>query len=232
MEMPNAQAMFVHDDPMLLGAAVAERIFRLADEAIAERGVFHLALAGGETPRRCYEQLRHHAIDWPHVQIYFGDERCLPNGDANRNDSMARAALFDHIALPVGNIHCIQAELGAADAAARYMMVLNGIVLDLVLLGMGEDGHTASLFPDNPATLSADAVVPVYQAPKPPSERVSLGLNTLNAAREKLFLVAGEGKRGALEQILLGVTLPASQIINAEWHLDRAALPISISRRA
>ncbi len=226
-DMPNAQAVFVHDDPMLLGAAVAERISRLADEAISERGVFHLALAGGETPRRCYEQLRHHAIDWLNVHIYFGDERCLPKGDAQRNDSMARNALFEHVALPEGNIHVMQAELGAAEAAARYMMVLNGIRLDLVLLGMGEDGHTASLFPGNPAIASADAVVPVYQAPKPPAERVSLGMSTLNAARAKLFLVAGEGKRSALERILLGETLPAAQVAGAEWHFDRAALPIT-----
>ncbi len=226
MDMPNAEAVFVHEDPMALGAAVAERIFRLAQDAIAERGVFHLALAGGETPRRCYEQLRHHAIDWAHVQIYFGDERCLPVGDVNRNDSMARVALFDHVALPVGNIHSIPAELGATEAAVRYMMVLNGITLDLVLLGMGEDGHTASLFPGNPATNSMDAVVPVYNAPKPPGERVSLGMRTLNAARTKVFLVTGAGKRGVLARILLGERLPAAQVINAEWHFDRPALPI------
>lgn len=228
MDMPNAKAVFVHDDPMVLGAAVAERIFRLATDAIAERGVFHLALAGGETPRRCYEQLRHHAIDWAHVQIYFGDERCLPVGDANRNDSMARVALFDHVALPVGNIHCIAAELGAREAAVRYMMVLNGITLDLVLLGMGEDGHTASLFPGNPATDSMDAVTPVFNAPKPPCDRVSLGMGALNAARTKIFLVAGAGKRSALVRILQGERLPAAQVIGAEWYFDRPALPVTI----
>jgi 6-phosphogluconolactonase len=225
--MPNAQAVFVHDDPKALAAAVADRIAKLADEAIAERGVFHLALAGGETPRRCYERLAQLDIDWAHVQIYFGDERCLPRGDAKRNDSMAREALFDHVALPEGNIHCMMAELGATAAAARYTTVLGrGIRLDLVLLGMGEDGHTASLFPGNPATESLAAVVPVFNAPKPPTDRVSLGMGMLNAARAKLFLVAGEGKRYALERILLGETLPAARVTNAEWHFDRAALPI------
>jgi 6-phosphogluconolactonase len=90
---------------------------------------------------------------------------------------------------------------------------------------MGEDGHTASLFPNNQAIESAAAVVPVFDAPKPPAERVSLGINTLNAARQKIFLVAGAGKCAALERILLGDSLPAACVVAAEWHLDRAAIP-------
>lgn len=221
-----AQSVYVHDDAAALGVVVAQRIAVLSAQAIAARGVFHLALAGGDTPRRCYENLRQMPIDWAHVQIYFGDERCLPKGDAKRNDSMAREALFDHIAIPPSNIHAIPAELGAREAAARYVEILHP--LDLVLLGMGEDGHTASLFPGNPASFSLAEVVPVFDAPKPPAERVSLGMSMLNAARVKLFLVAGSSKRAALEQILLGTALPAAQVVNAEWHLDRAALPITI----
>ena len=215
----------VHDDARAMGVAVARRIASLAKQAIAARGVFRLALAGGETPRRCYEALARMDIDWRHVQIYFGDERCLPPRDLNRNDAMVRDALFEHIAIPEENIHRIMAELGAADAASRYMLVLDGIWLDLVLLGMGEDGHTASLFPGNPASASEAAVVAVYGAPKPPAERVSLGFMTLNAARAKLFMAAGEGKRSALERILRGEMLPAAKITDAEWHVDRAALP-------
>ena len=215
----------VHDDARAMGVAVARQIALLAKQAIAARGVFRLALAGGETPRRCYEELARMDIDWSHVQIYFGDERCLPPGDLNRNDAMVRDALFEHIAIPEENIHRMMAELGAADAVARYMLVLDGIRLDLVLLGMGEDGHTASLFPGNPASASEAAVVAVYGAPKPPAERVSLGFMTLNAARAKLFMVAGEGKRSALERILRGEMLPAAMITDAEWHVDRAALP-------
>lgn len=219
-----AQALFVHEDVQQLADAVAARIAGIAKQAIAARGVFHLALAGGETPRVCYEKLRHLAIDWAHVQIYFGDERCLPQGDARRNDSMAHDCLLDHVSIPPENIHGIAAELGADAAVALYLQELCPR-LDLVLLGMGEDGHTASLFPDNPATGSPDAVVPVYNAPKFPAERVSLGMGALNFAREKLFLVAGEGKQRVLARILLGETLPAAQIINAEWHLDRSASP-------
>ncbi|MDO9052949.1 MAG: 6-phosphogluconolactonase [Gallionella sp.] len=227
-DLPNAQAVFIHDDAEVLSTAVARRIAALAAEAIAARGVFHLALAGGETPRRCYEKLRHHTLDWKHVHLYFGDERCLPDGDASRNDSMARAALLNHVTPPQANIHCIPAELGAIEAAASYALELESAgKLDMVLLGMGEDGHTASLFPGNPANAIMEAAVPVFNAPKPPAERVSLSMGTLNAARNKLFLVAGAGKREALEQIMRGVALPAAQISKAEWHLDRAALPIT-----
>lgn len=225
-DLPNAQAVVVHDDPEGLSTAVAQRVAELAAQAIAARGIFHLALAGGETPRRCYEKLRHLPVDWTHVQVYFGDERCLPVGDPRRNDRMAREVLLEHVAIPPDNVHAIPAELGACAAAARYAAVLEHVVpLDLVLLGMGEDGHIASLFPGNPATDSAAATVPVFDAPKPPAERVSLGIGTLNAARQRIFLVAGAGKRDALEQILQGKSLPAALVTAAEWHLDRAALP-------
>lgn len=226
-ELPNAQAVIVHDDLDELSATVAQRIAELAAQAIAARGSFHVALAGGETPRRCYQKLRDLAIDWPHVNLYFGDERCLPAGDASRNDSMVRETLLDHVTIPPANIHMIPAELGACEAAASYALLLCKVApLDLILLGIGEDGHTASLFPGNPAIDSAAAVVPVFDAPKPHAERVSLGMNTLNAARQKIFLVAGAGKLAALEQILLGDSLPAARVVAAEWHLDRAALPV------
>lgn len=225
-DLPNAQAIFVHDDLDELSASVAQRVAELAAQAIAARGVFHVALAGGETPRRCYEKLRRLPVDWMHVQVYFGDERCLPAGDARRNDCMAREALLKHVAIPPDNIHAIPAELGAREAAIRYAAMLeNAAPLDLALLGIGEDGHTASLFPGNPATSSTETAVPVFNAPKPPAERVSLGMGALNAARQRIFLAAGAGKRGALEQILLGKPLPAANIAAAEWHLDRAASP-------
>ncbi|MDP2144337.1 MAG: 6-phosphogluconolactonase [Gallionella sp.] len=213
----------VFDDIDSLSSAAAKRIAELAAEAIAARGVFRIALAGGETPRRCYEQLRLLPLDWTRVQVYFGDERCLPIGDAQRNDSMARETLLDRVAIPPANVHGIPAELGATAAATNYAAMLGSVPLDLALLGMGEDGHTASLFPGNPATASRDAVVAVFGAPKPPPERVSLGMATLNASRHKLFLVAGAGKRAALERIGQGEPLPAAGVADAEWYLDRAA---------
>ena len=225
-ELPNAQAVLVHDDLDGMSVSVAQRIAELAAQAIAARGVFHLVLAGGETPRRCYEKLRNVAVAWPHVQIYFGDERCLPDGDKQRNDFMAKESLLDHVSIPPANIHRIPAEHGAREAAAIYAALLTQVgPLDLVLLGMGEDGHTASLFPDNPATESALSVVPVFNATKPPAERVSLGMSTLNAARQRIIMAAGSGKRAALKQILLGAPLPVARMAVAEWHLDIAALP-------
>jgi 6-phosphogluconolactonase len=223
--LTGAQAVFVHENLDLLSSVVAQRIAQLAEQAIAARSVFKLALAGGETPRRCYEKLRQLNMDWEKIQIYFGDERCLPIGDAQRNDTMARAVLLDQVAIPADNIHSIPAEQGAHLAARHYAAVLEkSAPLDLILLGMGEDGHTASLFPDNPETVSSASVVAVFNAPKPPAERVSLGINSLNLARQKIFLVSGAAKRGALEQILLGNRLPAACVTSAEWHLDRAAV--------
>lgn len=219
-------AVTVHEDLASLSHAVALRIAELAHQAISVRGSFSIALAGGETPRRCYECLREQPLDWAHVQIYFGDERSLPVGDDQRNDSMAYDALLKHVAIPAGNVHVIPVELGAATAAAEYAKILErASPLDLVLLGLGEDGHTASLFPGNPATESAASVVAVYDAPKPPPCRVSLGMNALNSARVKLFLVAGLGKREALEAIRQGSLLPAGQVVGAEWHVDIAAMP-------
>lgn len=224
MKLPNAQRVIVHDNLDGLSVAVAQRIAEIAQAAIAARGEFRIALAGGETPRRCYERLRELAIEWDRVQVYFGDERCLPRGDAQRNDSMAQDALLKHIAIPPGNVHAIPAEHGARTAAQEYAATL-AQPLDLVLLGIGEDGHTASLFPGNPATERAAAVVAVFGVPKPPTERVSLGMDTLNAAREKLFLVAGAGKREALQRIARKEALPAARVTGAEWHVDRAAWP-------
>jgi len=224
--LPGAREVFVHDDIDGLSAAVAQRVAELAQQAIAARGVFRVALAGGETPRRCYEKLRGLAVDWAHVEIFFGDERCLPAGDPQRNDTMAREALLQHVAIPPANIHAIPAALNPNQAADSYAALLQQVIpLDLVLLGMGEDGHTASLFPGNPATEGTALAVAVFGAPKPPPERVSLGQEVLSAARHKIFLVAGSGKRDALLRIAQGEKLPAARVPDAEWHLDRAALP-------
>ncbi len=226
LTLPNASIVSVFSDAALLAVAVAQGIAAIAEQAIAARGVCRIALAGGETPRRCYEHLRKLPIAWAQVHIYFGDERCLPIGDAQRNDTMAQHALLQHVAIPAANVHFIPAELGAQVAASRYALQLHqALPLDLVLLGMGEDGHTASLFPGNQALQSRDSVVAVFDAPKPPPERVSLSMATLNVARRKIFLVAGVGKRAALQRIAQGEPLPAGQVIEAEWYVDQDALP-------
>jgi 6-phosphogluconolactonase len=226
-KMPFQPAQLViHENGDVLAICAAQRVADLAAQAIATRGEFRLALAGGETPRHCYEQLRNLPMDWTRVQILFGDERCLPRGDKHRNDTMAYATLLDHVAIPSANIHTIAAEYGAHDAARNYAMLLNDYApLDLVLLGLGEDGHTASLFPGNPATELNDAAVAVVDSPKPPPQRVSLGLHTLQQARHRIFLATGAGKRAALQAIIDGAPLPAARVGPSEWHVDRAAMP-------
>lgn len=227
LRLPHAAALHVSRDAESLATAVARRIAEIAGQAITTHGVCRIALAGGETPRRCYEQLRNMPVAWAHVHIYFGDERCLPVGDVHRNDTMVQHALLQHIAIPDANVHCIPAELGAQVAASRYALELKQVMpLDLVLLGMGEDGHTASLFPSNPALQSrGDSVAAVFDAPKPPPERVTLSMAVLNAARRKIFLVAGFGKQVALQRIVQGEMLPAGQVISAEWYVDQDAMP-------
>lgn len=224
--LPNARALVIHQDADQMASAVSQRIAQIITQAQRARGICKIALAGGSTPRRCYLDLCGLPIDWRYVHVYFGDERCLPIGDLERNDTMTTDALLSHVAIPVENIHTIPAELGPEAAAARYSQLIAQIKpLDLVLLGMGEDGHTASLFPGNPALQSIENVVGVFNAPKPPPERVTLGMAILNAAHNKLFLVSGEGKRAALKAIARGEPLPASEVREAVWHIDRKAIP-------
>jgi 6-phosphogluconolactonase len=223
--VPTCNPIEAFANPEALSDAAAERIAALAARAQAERGVFRLALSGGRTPRRCYEHLCHGVLDWSRIEVYFSDERCLPRGDSGRNDTLAHETLLQYVPIPSTQIHAIPAEQGPIEAAAAYVRVLESAQpLDLVLLGMGEDGHTASLFPDDPALSSKALAVPVFGAPKPPASRVSLGLDVLNAARHKLFLVTGVEKHDALRRMQEGARFPAARVVGAEWYVDRAAL--------
>jgi len=210
-----------------LGRAAAELTAQAAAEAIAARGAFHLVLAGGNTPRHCYEMLRDMGVDWSHVHIWFGDERCLPVGDSERNDRMADEALLSHVAIPTSQIHRMAAELGPEEGARLYAEELAAApVMDMLHLGMGEDGHTASLFCGQATLSDAGLALPVFNSPKPPPERVSMGLSVLNAARQKLILAAGAGKREPLARIGKGERLPVAMIEDALWLLDKAAAGI------
>lgn len=202
----------VFADRAALAAHAAELILAGARAAIAARGVFRLVLAGGRTPLAVYTRLATAHADWPRWHWYFGDERCLPAGDAGRNDSAIRHAWLDHIAAPPANIHAIPAELGAQAAARRYAALLAGLgEFDLVLLGLGADGHTASLFPGRPLAAGAD-VLAVHAAPKPPPERVSMSAARLSRARQVLFLVTGADKRTAVTAWRAGADIPARAI--------------------
>ena len=198
-----------------LEAAAVQAIQQAAQQSISHRGQFHIVLAGGTTPRRIYQAMRSSDTDWSSWHVYFGDERCLPVDHAERNSRMAALAWLDHVAIPRGQIHPIPAEKGPEAAAADYMQVLKEIEqFDLVLLGLGEDGHTASLFPghDPGNTPDAPAALAVHDAPKPPAERVSLSANRLGAARRVIFLVTGESKRQAVTDWRNGASIPAAAI--------------------
>ena len=186
------------DNREQLAERAALHILECSRRAIEARGGFHLVLAGGETPRQTYERLSRLPAAWPRWHLYFGDERCLPDGDPGRNSEMVRASLTGRVPIPGQQVHPIPAELGPEAAAERYRAVLRSApTFDLVLLGVGEDGHTAGLFPGHgvPAGLS---VIPVRGAPKSPAERVTLTPSALANSREIIYLVAGKEKRAAV----------------------------------
>lgn len=191
-------------------------IGRAAKAALAERGRFRIVLAGGETPRNIYRKAALLDTDWSRWELYFGDERCLPAGDADRNDRMAIDALLGSVPVPGTAVHSIPAERGPTAGAQAYRQLLSGVDdFDVVLLGLGEDGHTASLFPgarDLGSLPDAPDALPVLRAPKPPPERVTMSVQRLNRSRAVLFLVAGESKRDAVRRWRAGEEIPAASI--------------------
>lgn len=211
---------------VLAGALCAE-----AEAGIKARGEFHLVLAGGNTPRALYRTLAARGAGDARWHVWYGDERCVAADHPERNSVMAETAWLAASRLPRANRHAIPAELGAPKAAALYAHCLEGIGdFDVVLLGMGEDGHTASLFPGRvwgDAPQAADAL-PVYDAPKPPPERVSLSAARLSRSRHVWFLVSGAAKREAMQRWRDGAPLPVAAVHGRTetlvW-LDRAAAP-------
>lgn len=195
--------------------AASRLILANAALAMVRRGAFRIVLAGGNTPRNIYQALCAADTDWSAWHVYFGDERCLPAGNPERNSAMARSAWLDHVAIPLRQIHLIHGELGPEAAAANYAQVLAAVdEFDLVLLGLGEDGHTASLFPGMDWGEAEDAfpVLAVHDAPKMPSSRVTLSARRLSKARKVVFLVTGKSKMDALQRLRAGDRMPASAI--------------------
>ncbi len=191
---------------------VCDVIVTSANEAIAKRGRFSIVLAGGNTPRAVYRLLRDLPMDWTKWHIYHGDERCLPSDHEDRNSLMVEQVWLHYVAIPTSQIHDIPAELGPVAGAKAYAETLKNVdTFDLVILGLGEDGHTASLFPNHVVDNSADAV-PVFNSPKPPSERITISQNRLNDTHEVIFLVTGAGKQEAVDNWRKGVAIPATLI--------------------
>jgi 6-phosphogluconolactonase len=226
----------LYETPEALAEAAARAFVDRAAESIAERGRFAVALAGGSTPKATYGVLaRDHAedVDWPNVHVFFGDERTVPPDHEDSNYRMAREALLDRV--PVGSVHRMRGELPPDEAAASYETYLKQFfggeaVLDLVMLGIGGDGHTASLFPGTPALEVTDRLVVANPVPKLDTTRLTLTAPVLSAARAVNFLVAGEGKAEALREILEGDADPhryPAKLVRPPggptWFVDRAA---------
>ena len=202
-------------DVTALQQAAYQRILAASARAIERHGRFLIVLAGGSTPRDVYRMLCGADADWSRWHAYFGDERCRPAQDAERNSWMAAETWFRHVPIPTTQVHPIPVELGAAAAALAYADTLRGVgEFDLVLLGLGEDGHTASLFPGRDWGMppSATDVLAVFDAPKKPSHRVSLSAARLSRTREVLFMIKGESKRYAVTQWRMGADIPARAI--------------------
>ncbi len=199
-------------DAQSVAQAACEYILRAAEQAIKARGVFRLVLAGGSTPERAYRLLAGSTADWTHWHIYYGDERCLPPEHDERNSYKAQRAWLTQVPIPLHQQYPIPAEQGAKMAALMYAHTLSqALPFDLTLLGLGEDGHTASLFPGH--RWESDALTQaVLNAPKAPPQRVSLSPTALGQSREIVFLVTGANKREAVQAWRAGAALPAAQV--------------------
>jgi 6-phosphogluconolactonase len=214
--VPRRTTFTVLESPEEVAAAAATEIA----EAI-RKGARTLVVAGGTTPLRCYELLADMDVRWGRVTVLFGDERCVPPDHPDSNYRMVRETLLSRVA-PAG-VHRMAGELGPAAAARDYERIVGFLVpLDVVLLGVGEDGHTASLFPGHPALKADGWTAYIRNAPKPPPQRVTLTLAALQGARRVIILATGAGKADAVARAKRH-EVPSGMIAGARWLIDRAA---------
>lgn len=211
--------------------AAVQAIELAASMAIKAQGAFRIVLAGGSTPRAVYQTLQDVVTDWSAWHIYYGDERVLPADHPDRNSVMTQTAWLANSPIPPQQVHPIPTEDGLDAALASYRWTLAGVeTFNLVLLGLGEDGHTASLFPHHNMGAEPDSpdVLSVLDAPKSPAQRISLSANRLSNTHQVLFLVTGAGKREAVKRWMSGEAIPAAAIQcsnGIDVLLDRAAWP-------
>ncbi|CAG1017046.1 6-phosphogluconolactonase [Anaerolineales bacterium] len=220
-----------------LSQAAAKAFTELANQAIAKRGRFLVALSGGSTPMKLYERLANETPDWSRVHFFWGDERCVPVEDVGNSYGQAKKVLFDKIGAT--NIHRVRSELGPDSAARDYAHTLSQFAdppldfprFDLVLLGMGDDGHTASLFPDSPIDVTTPTLAVTAHYQDRPANRITLTPPVFNQAREVWFLVTSQSKAETLKNIIEGEfkpeVYPAQRIRpvggNLIWMIDKAA---------
>ncbi|BFU45901.1 6-phosphogluconolactonase [Krasilnikovia sp. MM14-A1004] len=234
-------------DADILASAVAARLVVKIIDAQAERGWASIVLTGGRVAAKVLRAVRDlpaaDAIEWTHVDLWWGDERFLPGGDPERNETQARAALLDALPLDPARVHAMPASDGpdgddAAAAAARYARELAAAAqpgsselphFDVLMLGVGEDGHVASIFPEHPVYHAIGTTAPVHNSPKPPPTRITLTLPTIQSAEEVWLVAAGPDKAAAVGMAISGAgpkQLPAAGATGTDrtlWLLDRAA---------
>lgn len=242
MRRMSQHSLQIFDDPEAVARAVTQKLLELGREAIAQRGLFRVALAGGSTPKRMYRELAQmpEGLDWSRVHVFFGDERCVPPDHPDSNYRLAFDELLQQVPIPHSQVHRIPAENPNPQAAAsEYETTLRNIfgadrawpVFDLILLGMGPDGHTASLFPGTTALDETSRWVAATWVERLQTWRITLTFPAINAARQVLFAVTGADKADRLAQVLGrnggGNDLPAARIRTsgggATWFVDREA---------
>jgi 6-phosphogluconolactonase len=239
-----AAMLIVCEDVDALNREAAARFVRRSEDAVATRGRFTVALSGGSTPRSLYELLAcapwRKRIAWTATHVFWGDERCVPPDHRDSNYRMAYQALLAHVPIPVENVHRMRGEIepsAAAEACEYDVRAAFDLApgkpprFDLILLGLGDDGHTASLFPGTVALIEQGHWVVANWVEKLNAYRLTLTPPVLNAAHEVIFLVAGAGKAGILSQVLHGERRPdryPAQVVQPTqgilvWLVDRAA---------
>ena len=233
----------VYRDSQTMARALAELFVTTSAVAMADRGAFRVALSGGETPRAAYELLGKEPlsqeVSWSDVFVYFGDERCVPPTDELSNYRMAQKTFLDAVPIPRANVHRISGEVDPGHAANEYASILRADLgetprFDLVLLGLGADGHTASLFPGTPPSTDDDALVRAVYAKSQMMWRVTITPRVINDARTVVFAVAGPEKAQILAAVYEGPVDPVkypAQIVHPRsgrlvWVVDELAAGI------
>jgi len=215
---------FISSDFESVSKAAADFLEDKINENINEAGVSRIALPGGRSPCLTLSFLAEKKLPWNKVYWYLGDERCYPKGHSERNDKMLEEVLWSKLP-DTTHVYSMPTELGAEKAAEAYREVISKFdSFDIIFLGMGEDGHTASLFPDNPALQDERSVVPVFNSPKPPSDRVSLSVDTIKRARYRMIVTAGGTKAPIIKNVKQGASLPVNQVGEIYWFVDEKAV--------